>query len=96
MACLLKASTVVPERQPLLATGSEKTFVSRQRLNKHVPAATDKHATIEVLLETVFSTRPVQRDYKEDNWGKQVSSLRECVREEAVGRSPPFRVVLSA
>jgi hypothetical protein len=29
--------------------------------------------TIELLLETVFSTRSVQRDYNEDNWGKAVS-----------------------
>jgi hypothetical protein len=33
--------------------------VSRQRLGKHVPAATDTHKTIDVLLETVFSTRSV-------------------------------------
>jgi hypothetical protein len=54
VAYLLKARTVVPEKQPLLANGSETTFVSRQRLSKHDPAATDKHATIKVLLETVF------------------------------------------
>jgi hypothetical protein len=41
--------------------------VCRQRLGKHVPTATDTHGTIEVLLETVFSTRSVQRDYKADN-----------------------------
>jgi hypothetical protein len=29
--------------------------VCRQRLGKHVPAATDTHATIEVLLEAGFS-----------------------------------------
>jgi hypothetical protein len=34
--------------------------VSRQRLSKHIPAATDAHATIEGLLETVFSTWSVQ------------------------------------
>jgi hypothetical protein len=56
VAYLLEARTVEPEKQPLLANGSETTFVSRQRLGKHVPAATDKHKTIEVLLETVFST----------------------------------------
>jgi hypothetical protein len=43
---------------------------SRQRLGKHVPAATNTHATIEVLLETVFSTRSVQRGYKEYSWSK--------------------------
>jgi hypothetical protein len=41
--------------------------VPRQRLRKHVSAATNTHATIEVLLETVVSTRPGQRGYKEDN-----------------------------
>jgi hypothetical protein len=41
-------------------------------LVKHVPAATDTHATIEVLLETVFSIRSVKRDYKEDKWGNRV------------------------
>jgi hypothetical protein len=30
--------------------------VSRQLLGKYVPAATNTHATIEVLLEKVFST----------------------------------------
>jgi hypothetical protein len=50
VAYLLKARTVKPEKQPLLANGSETTFVSGQRLGKHVPAATDTHATIEVLL----------------------------------------------
>jgi hypothetical protein len=39
--------------------------VSRQRVGKHVPAPMDTHATTAVLLEMVFSTRSVQRDYKE-------------------------------
>jgi hypothetical protein len=37
----------------------EETDVARQRLDKHVSAATDTHPTIEELLETVFSMRPV-------------------------------------
>jgi hypothetical protein len=41
--------------------------VSRQRIGKNVPAATNTHSTIELLLETVFSTRSVQKVYKEDN-----------------------------
>jgi hypothetical protein len=45
----------------------------------------DTHATIEVLLETMFSTWPVQRGYKEDNWSKNSSFWRE----------PPFREDLS-
>jgi hypothetical protein len=62
---LLKARTVEPKKEPLLANGSETIFVSRQRLGKHVPGATD---TIEVLLKTVFSTRSVTRSYKEDHF----------------------------
>jgi hypothetical protein len=37
---------------PLLSGDSVKTTVSGQRLGKHVPAATNTHATIELLLET--------------------------------------------
>jgi hypothetical protein len=44
---LLKARSVEPEKQPLLAKGSETTFVSRQRVGKHVPAATDTYVTEE-------------------------------------------------
>jgi hypothetical protein len=41
-----KARPVDPEKQPLLANGSETTIVCRQRLGKYVPAATDAYATI--------------------------------------------------
>jgi hypothetical protein len=81
VAYLLKARTVEPEKQPLLANGSETTFISRQRLGKHVTAATDTHATIEVLLETVFYTHSVQRGYQEDNCGNRVSCARESVKK---------------
>jgi hypothetical protein len=40
---------------------------------KHFPAATNTNATMELLLETVFSARSVQRGYKEGNWGDPVS-----------------------
>jgi hypothetical protein len=70
-----------PEKQPLLANGSERTFVSRPQLGKHVPATTDTYATIEVLSETLFSTWSVQRGCKEDSWGNQVSCALECVRK---------------
>jgi hypothetical protein len=46
VAYLLKVRTVAPDEQPLLANGSETTFVSKQRLGKHVPAATVRHATV--------------------------------------------------
>jgi hypothetical protein len=80
VAYLLNARTVEPEKQQLLANSSETAVVSRQRLCKHVPAATDTHAAIEILLETVFSTRSVQRGYEEDNWGNRASSIREAVK----------------
>jgi hypothetical protein len=64
---LLIARTVDPEKQPLLANGSESTFVSMQRLGKHILAATDTQSTVEVLSEMVLSTHSVQKDYKEDN-----------------------------
>jgi hypothetical protein len=43
------------------------TAVSRQRLGKHVPMATDTNVTVEILLKTVFSTWSVQKGYKEDS-----------------------------
>jgi hypothetical protein len=43
----------------------EQGAVSRQRLGKHIPAATDTHATVEVLLETVFCSQSMQSGYKE-------------------------------
>jgi hypothetical protein len=54
--------------------------ISRQRIGKHV-AATITHATIELLLETVFSVQSVQRGYKEDNWGDPVSWELSSARE---------------
>jgi hypothetical protein len=41
--------------------------VSWQWLGKNVLAAKDTHATIEVMLETVFSIRSMQRGYKEND-----------------------------
>jgi hypothetical protein len=36
----------------------------RQRLGKHIPVATDTYATIDELLETVFSVRSVPKSSK--------------------------------
>jgi hypothetical protein len=36
---------------------------------------------MELLLETVFSTRSVQRGYEEDNWGDPVSWELSSARE---------------
>jgi hypothetical protein len=67
----------------LLRKGFETTIVSWKQFDKHVPTATDSHATIEELLETGFSAQSVQRGYKEDKWGDRVSSVRESVRKRA-------------
>jgi hypothetical protein len=71
--------------QSLIANGSETTVVSRQLLGKYVPAATNTHATIGVVLETVFSTRSVKEGYKKDNWSNKVSAS-ELIRGS---NSPP-------
>jgi hypothetical protein len=47
--------------------------VSRQRIGKHFLAATNTHTTIDLLLETVFSTRSMQNDYKGNSWDHLVS-----------------------
>jgi hypothetical protein len=50
--------------------------VSRHRIDKQVPGATNTH-TIELLLQTLFSTPSVQSGYKEDNWGDRVVSCQQ-------------------
>jgi hypothetical protein len=45
---------------------------SRQRIGRHVLAATKTNTTAGLLLETVSSTRSVQSGYKEDNGATQL------------------------
>jgi hypothetical protein len=45
---------------------AEETAVARQRLDRHVFAAADTHATVEELLKSVFSMRSVLRLYSGD------------------------------
>jgi ribosome-interacting GTPase 1 len=51
----------------------EKTAVARQRSHKYISASTHKHATIEELLDAVFSLRSVTRLYNENEREKRVS-----------------------
>jgi hypothetical protein len=51
----------------------EETAVTRQRFVKHVSAATDMRATIEELLETLFSMRSVLRLHSEGHQEKLAS-----------------------
>jgi hypothetical protein len=48
--------------------------VAMQSIGKQIPAVKNTNTTIELLLETVFSIRSMQRGYKEDNWGGLVES----------------------
>jgi hypothetical protein len=66
------AVTVQWPRDGQINNGVMQT-VSRRRIRKHVRTATNTHSTIELLLETLFSTLSVLRGYKEDNWGNPVS-----------------------
>jgi hypothetical protein len=43
--------------------------IASQQRGKQVSAATNKHTTIEELLEVVFSMRPILRLYNEDQMG---------------------------
>jgi hypothetical protein len=57
--------------EPLLGKDletNETITVAMQRRGKHASTR------IKLLLETVFSTRSLQRSYLEDNWGHPVSS----------------------
>jgi hypothetical protein len=62
---MLKDWNVLWRMDPLLGrnieTNNETTAVAMQWRNKHVSTT--------IKLETVFSTRFVQRGCKEDNWG---------------------------
>jgi hypothetical protein len=53
----------------------EETYISRQRFDKQIPAATDMQSTIEEFWGTVFSTRSVQGGYKEE-FGREYSDTR--------------------
>jgi hypothetical protein len=48
--------------------------VDRQRISKHISAEMNQHATIEELLEVVFSVWSVLRPYNEDQQEKLGSS----------------------
>jgi hypothetical protein len=53
--------------------------VSRQRLGKDVPAATDIHTTIEVLLETVFSIWSVLRCLKQEYCSRKGAAVKRVL-----------------
>jgi hypothetical protein len=58
----------------------EEAAVARHWRGKHVSAATNQHATIEELLEAVFSVQSVPGLYSKDQWEKSVSQSVSVVR----------------
>jgi hypothetical protein len=84
VAYLLKARIVEREKQPLLANGSETTFV----FGNHVLAETDTHATIDICLKRCFLLGPCKMVIR-NTIGATESVLYG--RKEAAGRKPPFR-----
>jgi hypothetical protein len=52
---------IVTYRLTARSSEREETVVASERLDKHVPEATDTHATIEKLLEAVFEKGVVGR-----------------------------------
>jgi hypothetical protein len=75
-----------PEKQPMLANGSETTFVSRQRLGKHVPPATHARATTELLFETVFfpfrANGATESFLYSSLWGKGAAGGQQPLRDD--------------
>jgi hypothetical protein len=88
---LFKGSNVL-ELEPLLCDNGEISkytrAVSKQRIDEHVPRATNGRATMEVLLETGFYTRSVPKYYKQgtrlelSQFCTEVSEERTCARRQ--------------
>jgi hypothetical protein len=101
---LLKARTVEPEKQPLLAKDSETNIrfqataanmttegrpllgsrflisKNRQPLLGNDSINTFPRQRTRIREWKMLSARALPKSYKEDNWGNQVSSLREAVK----------------
>jgi hypothetical protein len=58
--------------------------VTRQRIGKHVSAATNTHTAMELLSQTVFSIWSVPGSYLEENWGDPVSREEACSNTSTV------------
>jgi hypothetical protein len=69
--------------------------ISRQRLGKYVPAATDMHAKTEVL-DTVFPTRSVQGLIRKTTGATKSVLWGRLWRKVTVWRKPPYRERLRA
>jgi hypothetical protein len=50
----------------------EETSIARQRLGKHIPAATNTQATLKEFLETVFSVGSAPRLYNDPRLAEEL------------------------
>jgi hypothetical protein len=96
VAYLLKVGTAEPEKQPLLANDPETTFVSRQRLGKHVPTARMHMWQYKYCWKRCFLLGPCKGVIRKITGATESVLYRSLWRKEAVGREPPFRKDLSA
>jgi hypothetical protein len=85
VAYLLKARTVEPQKQPLLANGSETIFVSRQRFDKQTTEQCPLLGSRFLISNrrTVFSVRSVLRCY---NCGGMEQRVQGSVESQAMER----------
>jgi hypothetical protein len=51
--------------------------ISRQWIGKHIPSAMNMHVTMELLLETVFSTWYMQKGYRKTTRATQLRAEAE-------------------
>jgi hypothetical protein len=61
---------------------TEEAAIAMHQLSKHAPTTTDTHATVEGLLEVVFSMQSMLRIYNEDQWDQLVCELHDSQSNE--------------
>jgi hypothetical protein len=91
LACLPKARITA---KPAVASEQlcKQTAARRWLISCHVIATTDTHATMEELLDAVFSVRSVPRLYDEDWLKFENSGARERERERESEAERQLRV----
>jgi hypothetical protein len=90
--CIFAQRTVEPEKQPIIANGSETTFVSRQREGSQRNRFSRQESARNSgdTVETVFLLWSVLRGYNEDNWSKNKAiwkrvSIQRGLEQESSG-----------
>jgi hypothetical protein len=71
-----------------------KALIARLAHSKHVPASTNKHATIEALLQMVFPVWSAPKLYSEAQRGKLVSWRSELAVSSSRDGSEQWQFVI--